>query len=550
VDAVAGLEHIFSVALSPDGAHVYAVGSGEGAIGVFGRDGGTGEVTFQSGAFEGVGGVMGLDNPVSVAVSPDGDHVYVACTLTDAVLALARDTGTGALAFVGAQVDDQGGVDGMDLPIAIALSPDGFHVYVLSGGEDDAIAVFERDAGTGALTFVEMEPVGDVDDFRQPGGIAVSPDGAHLYVAAADFSNPGGILVFDRDGVTGALTFVEAEIDGVNGVTGVVDANASAVSPDGGHVYVVSPDMIAVFDRDAGTGELTFVEALGENAADSDVTVSPDGAHVYVAGDFRFAAFDRDTGTGELTLVESEFQGILNSASSIRLSPDGAHAYVGGHDEDALVVFERDQSTGELTLLSSVVQRVELLRGKRLTIKNAVPDADGRNRGVWIARDAVSLWSNGNPLCLGDPAGTVKASIRFHSLSSGHDSGEIALPCENWRGGNGYTYRDSGPDEGPCQTVRVRGDRIKAICRAKGTTTDFPYDLTGGVSEGRVIVELRIGNVRYCSSFESYLAGKDGSNGKRLGAGDTVASPVSCPFPVGSPSAAFLDTPASVLDWQ
>jgi hypothetical protein len=41
VDAVAGLEQVFSVALSPDGAHVYTVGSGEGAIGVFGRDGRT-----------------------------------------------------------------------------------------------------------------------------------------------------------------------------------------------------------------------------------------------------------------------------------------------------------------------------------------------------------------------------------------------------------------------------------------------------------------------------------------------------------------------------
>src|SRR5262249_37900761 len=48
---------------------------------------------------------------------------------------------------------------------------------------------------------------------------------------------------------TGQLSFVEAEVDGVNGVDGLLVASSVAASPDGRHVYVTGqgPDTLVTF---------------------------------------------------------------------------------------------------------------------------------------------------------------------------------------------------------------------------------------------------------------------------------------------------------------
>ena len=54
-----------------------------------------------------------------------------------------------------------------------------------------------------------------------PAGIAVSPDGANLYAAARTSNGKqtvGSVVVFDRNAMTGALTYHEHQVDGVAGV--------------------------------------------------------------------------------------------------------------------------------------------------------------------------------------------------------------------------------------------------------------------------------------------------------------------------------------------
>ena len=63
------------------------------------------------------------------------------------------------LTFVEVQKDESGGVDGLDGAADVAVSPDGAYVYA-AGFIDDALAVFSRDAGTGKLTFVEVQEDG------------------------------------------------------------------------------------------------------------------------------------------------------------------------------------------------------------------------------------------------------------------------------------------------------------------------------------------------------------------------------------------------------
>jgi len=59
------------------------------------------------------------------------------------------------LTFVEGYVDGDGGVDGLLMAQDVAVSPDGKHVYAVSEG-DSAIVHFDRNAMTGALTFVDQ----------------------------------------------------------------------------------------------------------------------------------------------------------------------------------------------------------------------------------------------------------------------------------------------------------------------------------------------------------------------------------------------------------
>src|SRR5688572_26916152 len=96
-------------------------------------------------------GVTTLASTRDVAVTLDGLFVYVATSgeEDDAVTVFARSMATGHLTLVEAEVEGVGGVVGLNGAIAIAISPDNAHVYV--GGA--AIVVFSRDQITGELTY-------------------------------------------------------------------------------------------------------------------------------------------------------------------------------------------------------------------------------------------------------------------------------------------------------------------------------------------------------------------------------------------------------------
>jgi len=200
-----------------------------------------------------------------------------------------------------------------------------------------------------------------------------------------------------------------------------------------------------------------------------------------------------------------------------------------------------------------------LLPGKKVLIRNSVPENKERNKGRWKAKDpdviAGTRDTVNDPRCNGDPAGTVKATIQFFSNVSGHDTGTIDLPCQNWSAldgiasnllRRGYLYRDKELDDGPCRLVSVKGvKQVQADCRGKGATSDFLYDLTEGTDEGMVNVVLTMGLMKYCTAFDDHR-GKDGSDGRKF-LGRRAPAPSSCQAPP-SPSAAFLDMKSGVLD--
>jgi len=314
---VDGLAGVFSVAVSPDGKHVYAGGQGDSALVVFARNATTGALAFVEQQRDGVGGVTGIASLVAVTVSPDGSHVYTA-SINNAVAVFSRNATSGALTFVEAEFDGVGGVNGLAFARDVKVAPNGAHVYVASLG-DDAIAIFARDSETGALTFIDTvnDGVSGVNGLDDAIALAFDAGGTHLYAAG---NTDAAIAVFGRDPTTGLLSFVEVETNGTNGVTGLVGVNALAVTADGAHLYATGNgnSSVVVFARDAGTGALTFQGLLrdGQDGIDgiggaTGIAIRPDGLQVFATGpnDSALVAFGRDPTSGGLVEHEAVFDG-------------------------------------------------------------------------------------------------------------------------------------------------------------------------------------------------------------------------------------------------
>lgn len=313
VGGTTGLDGARIGSVSPDGQNLY-VGSGRAnAVAVFSIDAENGALTFMQALIDGENGVEGLGGGGLVAISPDGRHAYA---ISRAVVQFNRDPDTGLLTFVEAQFDGTNGIQRMSDGIWITVSPDGNYVYVLSS-QNDSLLLFARDGQSGALTFIEVlvNGQGGVSGMRGAITAAVSADGANIYViGVAD----GSIAVFSRDPATGRLAFVEAKIEGVAGVTGLARVRDVAVAPDGAHLFAASGftdtggnlvDTIVTFFRDPMTGELTFADSVSQGQIESEgVVVSPDNQHLYVVGGGTISAYRHD-GNGMLSLIDREIEG-------------------------------------------------------------------------------------------------------------------------------------------------------------------------------------------------------------------------------------------------
>jgi len=376
------------ITISPDGQHVYLCGRDSDALAVFSRDNSTGLLTFAELIQDNVDGIDGLDQVSNVIVSQDGKHVYTASQADDAVAVFTRDENTGLLTFVEIHKDNRNGVDGLNGAFNIIESPDRAHIYV-TAGLDDALAVFSRNSGNGALTFVEMQQngVNGVEGLYQPLGIDFSSDGKYIFVAGT-FSD--AVVLFSRDSSTGALTFVEAQTKVLNPVLALDESRGIAVSPDGAHVYVTGrlDDALNVFGWNTDIGKLTFLEVhrtAGGLESPRGVTVSPDGKYIYASSftDNSVSVFHRDTNNGALTLIEKYCNGVdgtygLEGALSVIISPDGAHLYIMAYHSNAVAVFTRNISTGKLTFVEAQINGVNGVEGLKSTMFGHI-SSDGKH---------------------------------------------------------------------------------------------------------------------------------------------------------------------------
>jgi len=318
----------FDVAVSPDGTSVYA--TSVSGVAVFDRA--------PDGSLTRDGGVS-LPNAGQIELSLDGASAYVT-TAEEVAIFDRAPSGTlvadGSVSLPDSLPDSSSGGPGHFYP-DVAVSPDGENVYVAyttdyeAGPRQAVIATFDRApggalAGSGCVS--EGGENGCADGFGLYGvarGLAVSPDGANVYVASSEQTelqaHRGQIAVFDRAGdgslsqkgpgagcISGRSQDVPAAPGCAEGGRGLQSLSSVAVSPEGSSVYAVSRRTLSV----VGGGGIQdgMVAALDRGL---DGTLSPKPSEICcVEGD---AAEEIGDGRG------------IVGAERVAVSPDGRHAY-------------------------------------------------------------------------------------------------------------------------------------------------------------------------------------------------------------------------------
>lgn len=254
---VTGLVFAVEAAFSTDGKFVYALGAKHAPVKA-GQPPNRGAIVAFAVANESslrwVESKPGQDDCFNdvrgAAVHPGGKWLYVAAAGASCVVSLERDATTGKIALRQIIHDGQEGANGLAGAITPEISPDGRFLYVNSGrfSGDSGLTMFSVGAG-GDLKFVEdhRSETGEVKNYLGGSGIAVPPDGRNLYATA---SRSGSLACFARDPRTGKLSYQETLADN-SGAGDLGGAAGIAMSPDGRFVYIAaeSDNTLTVLER-------------------------------------------------------------------------------------------------------------------------------------------------------------------------------------------------------------------------------------------------------------------------------------------------------------
>lgn len=431
-------------------------------------------------AVDGEAGVDGLDgvSGLALVVDPLGaDHLYVAGSEEGkiAIFEWTREIVAGelivSLDYLGIVENDVDGVQHMPSPGNLVATPDGRHLIV-AGGRSGSLNVFSRDESTGLLSHVQTLRDSSADDaqyFQLAGEIAVSPDGANVYLIGEN-----ALTVFARDAATGVLTLLETKREGVDAIYGLDGASDVTVSDDGLWVYAGGSGLVT-FERDPGTGRLLFRQTIDADlflAGGANQILEHKGSIFVLSrgtsdiGDGGLALFARSPISGNLGLIEtlngssidplgvggdfgeinaialqrgftirvgidvasrfgvirevrSFFGTVQNldpepgpaheSPSDLLVSADGANAYLSDRGGDRVITYRVDRDTGELTYVSHVehgVGDVTALRGPAAVDQS--PDA----RHLYVAA------SDSGQIAVFD-RDVVDGSLRWKGVATG-----------------------------------------------------------------------------------------------------------------------------------
>jgi len=273
------------------------------------------------------------DRAHSIAVSPDGDRIWVTCPGSpgsDGAIYVLGFTLAGSLEV--RDIIDVGDAK----PYGIAFTPDGRSVYVAFGSAGQ-IGVF--DAATYAYETID---VGD-----DPSFVVVTPDGSKVYAVIEQAVRVVAIRTSDRR-IVADIAFEGR------------DLQDAVISPDGSRLYVASRQMrrIEVIDTATDTALTPISAPFSVELGDSPRTlgISPSGEYLFI-GSVRYASPGASDFVGDVKMlrlsdgVVVDSETMPNNPRRIAVSDDGRRIFVTDHGTSECYAF--DVSAGGLSLAAT-----------------------------------------------------------------------------------------------------------------------------------------------------------------------------------------------------
>ena len=205
-------------------------------------------------------------------------------------------------------------------PRGVSISPNGRFVYVANGARGD-VSAFDA---TGAIpSEITTYPAGD-----QPRGVAMTPDGQRLYVANEVTSNVSAYSV----GAAGTLTHI-ADFPLPAGPPSAKGPYGVAISPDGKHLFTanVISGNVTSFSIESSGLLVPIGTFPSSDGGLSGLALSPDGRHLFATQEFGSLVVAYNVGAdGSLSQVGAAVStgGEASSAQGVTVTPDGRHVYV------------------------------------------------------------------------------------------------------------------------------------------------------------------------------------------------------------------------------
>lgn len=309
--------------------------------------------------------VPGSGSTTSIAVDQDTGHLYAAVVRTG-------DDGRGESRYRWSVIDFGSGTELSEFTLPPGILPANAAVADRTGNFYGAIAAFDSEAGTLDSSLVEMRLDGSTHErplAGLPRALAVSPDGTHVYAktySVDDFDDPAvyTVEVFDSAGSDApalTTTVLASESFALPYLTSPMAADS------GGRVYTVSDVDTAAFTSTISVVDGSTVEdTIDVPGVVETIAASPDGHHVFarlisaesLCGPIGMLTPSRSIVDLKTADVVAEFDSLELSDSVLSthmaVSSDGSRVLlVGQHGSFYTIV---DTTTGEVRAQGEVVR--------------------------------------------------------------------------------------------------------------------------------------------------------------------------------------------------
>ena len=302
--------------------------------------------------------------PVDVVASPDGQSLFV--LNADAAQVAVVGVADGAVARTIALPPG---------PTGLALSPDGATLYVTCAAPEGTVSVIDAASG---------EAKGSIPVGHGATGPTVSPDGKRLYVCNRFLNN---------------VALIDLEAQNVSVLPVVREPFRSAVTPDGALLFVTNHLPLDPSDGydvagyvsviDTASHEVTGIRLPNGSGSLREVCISPDGKYAYVAhilSRYQMPTTQLERGwmnTNALSIIDVAAKQLVNTVLLDDIDLGAAMPFAVACTPDGKSICVTHASTHELSVIDAAA-----LHEKLASIPNTVEEA--REAGRYDDRGTYS----------------------------------------------------------------------------------------------------------------------------------------------------------------